>query len=56
LQNFIVSTKSESKEIVAGQISALNGKFDSKTQCGLVVGGLLRNLTQYWTEWEDVKK
>ena len=56
LSNIRVSAKAEMQSIVANNIRSLDGKIDPKTQCGLVVGGLLGNLTQYWTEWEKVKK
>ena len=55
LTNFIESVKHESQKIVANNIKNLEGKIDPRTQCGLVVGGLLGNLTQHWTEWERVK-
>lgn len=54
--NILASTKAEMQSIVANNIRSLDGKIDPKTQCGLVVGGLLGNLTQYRTEWEQSKK
>jgi hypothetical protein len=56
LSNIRASAKAEMQSIVADNIRSLDGKIDSKTQCGLVVGMLMGNFTQYWTEWEKVKK
>lgn len=56
LDEFISSSKHESQKLVADNIRLLDGRIDEKTQCGLVVGMLLGNLTQYWTEWEKIKR
>ncbi|MBK8103478.1 MAG: hypothetical protein IPK30_09415 [Cellvibrionales bacterium] len=52
LPKYKSTAKAEMQSIVANNIRSLDGKIDPKTQCGLVVGMLLGNFTQYWTEFE----
>jgi len=56
LQGFISTSKQQGSSIVAKSLKDLEGKFDDKTRCGLVVGMHLGTHAEYWKAWEQAKK
>ncbi len=54
--DFISTLKQKSPGLVAKSIKDLEGKFDDKTRCGLVVGGAIGIHTEYWKAWERAKE
>lgn len=56
LTNFIPKLKQDSQSIVEKYLKDLEGKYDNKTRCGIMVGGFIATFGQYWKGWELAKK
>ena len=51
LFEFMTKSRHESRSTVNSIIMDLDGKVDSRTQCGIVVGMLIGNFSTYRTQW-----
>lgn len=54
--NFIPKLKHDSQGIMEKYLKDLDGKYDNKTRCGIMVGGFIAIFGQSWKGWEIAKK